>query len=579
MVAVERVVAESPPTTNGRLFPVAVPDADVVDEGVGRRPWWWVAVGVALVVAVAAGWAMARQVQSPEQAASRAAAPRASWVTAAVERRVLTQTVISRGDVVPQVSAAVGVPSSVEGDPVVTGIGVAVGDEVDEGQRLVEVSGRPVFVLVGEVPVYRSLRPGMTGADVAQLQGALVRLGCGNTDPAGVYGDATKSCVASFYSDAGYEPVPSSPTESVDVTAAEQAVADAQATVDAAESTFQAANDGADGSQLLSAQLELGSARRAYNDAVAAAAASLAQAQADLTFAQGELDRLRSDPTATASDIAAAEADVGRKLAAVNDATRSGNSAVAAATDSVRLAEVRLTEARNPDVTAEFIALGQAMQARDNAVTALNALRAITGPTVAQGEIVFVPSLPARVRAAVTTLGPIGSTSADQSATSTAPGQLVELSAGVLVVTMTLRPNEQPLVRSGTVVELLDEQTNTTYPAILSTVADNPTTGLDGQSGYRAVITPDEPLPVELTGANLRVTISAASTDTPTLVVPITAISSSADGTTSVSVLLAGASDPILVPVTAGLSADGFVAIEPLEADALGAGDRVVVGR
>ncbi|MFZ1490585.1 MAG: peptidoglycan-binding domain-containing protein [Ilumatobacteraceae bacterium] len=534
---------------------------------------------VGLVMAVGVGWVLARQVQSPEQAASNAAPPEPSWVTATVERRVLTQTVITRGDVVPQVSVTVGVPSSVDGDPVVTGIGVAVGDEVTEGQRVIEVSGRPVLVLTGEVPVYRSLRPGMTGADVAQLQAALGRLGCASSDPDGFYGEATKMCVAAFYTNAGYEPVPSSATEAIDIAAAEQAVADAEAVVDAAEATFQAAQGGAQGSQLLAAELELGAAQRAYNDAVVAAGTAVAQAESDLAFAQGELDRLRTDPTATASDIAAAEADVGRKRSAVVQATRSGDSAVAAAADSVRLAEARLVEARDPDVTAEYIALGQAMQARDTAVAARDALRAFTGATVAQGEVVFVPSLPARVRSAVTALGPVGTASADPSTGAASTGQLVELSAGELIVTMTLRPDEQPLVRRGMTIEMLDEQTNTSYPATLSTIDENPTTGPDGQTGYRAEIAPDRPLPAELAGANLRVTISAASTDAPTLVVPVTAISSSADGTTSVSVLPDGSDAPVLVPVTVGLTADGFVAVEPVDPATLATGDRVVVGR
>ena len=131
---------------------------------------------------------MASRVQSPQQAASNAAPPEASWVTALVERRVLTQTLITRGDVTPELSASLRVPVSVVGDPVITDLAVSPGDDVIEGQRVIEVSGRPVFVLVGDVPVYRSLRPGMTGADVGQLQAALVRLGCPIADPSRTYG-------------------------------------------------------------------------------------------------------------------------------------------------------------------------------------------------------------------------------------------------------------------------------------------------------------------------------------------------------------------------------------------------------
>lgn len=192
-----------------------------------------------------AGWFVGQRVRSPEQAASEAAAPEASWITAPVEHRVLSQTLISRGDVRPSTAVSVGVPASVEGTAVVTAVGARPGEAVVEGTRLVEVSGRPVFLLQGEVPVYRTLRPGMSGADVEQLQAALARLGCDATGEAGAFGDATKWCVASLYLDAGYEPVPTSATEATELTAAEQAVLDAEAAVDSAELSLSTARRGA----------------------------------------------------------------------------------------------------------------------------------------------------------------------------------------------------------------------------------------------------------------------------------------------------------------------------------------------
>lgn len=576
-------MADPPPESATEVTtptPITAASADDHDgRGRRRKRTIWIGAVLALTAATFAGWEIGRRVQSPQQAASEAAPPSPSWVTAAVERRVLSQTLISRGDVRPQISASAGVPVSVEGEPVVTRISVAVGDAVAEGQRLIEVSGRPIFALAGGVPVYRSLKPAMSGADVAQLQEALTRLGCANADEPGVYGESTKGCIAKLYADAGYDPMPSSTTEMVDVAATEQAVSDADAAVATAEAALQAAGTGETGSQLLAAQQVLTAAQRFHNDAVAAAATSIAIAQADVTLAQAQLDRLRADPTATAGDIAEAEAEVSRKVAAVDEATRSGNSAVAGTADAVALAKARLNEANNPDVTTEYIALGQALKARDKAVAARDALRTITGPTVPQGEVVFVPTLPARVRTAVASLGPVSSTSTAGTGTNASTAQLVKLSAGTLVVSMNLQVSKHGLVRVGQPAELLDEQANTTYPASITAVADTPITGADGQTGYPAEITPDQPLPPSLTGANLRVTITAAATATETLVVPLAAISSAADGTTSVSVLIDGDEDPTLVPVATGLSADGFVAVEPIDPDALSVGDRVVVGR
>jgi peptidoglycan hydrolase-like protein with peptidoglycan-binding domain len=548
-------------------------DRDAEERRGRRRRWWWLLAVVAVVAVTAVTWVVASRVQSPEQAASNAAPPEASWVTAVVEQRVLTQTLITRGDVTPEVSASLRVPVSVVGDPVITDLAVAAGDEVIEGQRVIEVSGRPVFVLVGDVPVYRSLRPGMTGADVAQLQAALSRLGCPITDLSGVYGPETKACVGAFYADAGYEALPSSETEAADLAAAGKAVSDAQAAVDAADATWRQAAEGVDGSALLALQLALESARRSYNDAVVAAADSVAQADAELAAARTELDRVRADPTATPADISAAELKVSQQQSAADTTRRSGATAVANAADAVKLAEASLAEAMNPDTTAEYIALGQALATRDTATAALEALQATTGPTVAQGEIVFMPALPARVRTTVTTLGSLDTTDGSTG------GGIVELSGGSLVVTMTLRADEIALARVGMPVALLDEQTSTSYPATITNIADNATTGPDGTSGYQATITPDSPFSVELTGSNLRVTIDAASSETETLVVPITAISSAADGTTTVAMLPAASSEPIPVQVTTGISADGFVAIEPVDPADLHDGDKVVVGR
>ena len=128
-------------------------------------------------------------------------------------------------------------------------------------------------------------------------------------------------------------------------------------------------------------------------------------------------------------------------------------------------------------------------------------------------------------------------------------------------------------------VELLGEVTNLTYPATVAEIADAATVYASGQLGRVARVLPDEELPDELTGVNVRVTITAASSDGPVLVVPLAAVSSSAGGATRVSVLQAGSDSPVDVLVTAGVSADGFIAVVPVEVDTLAAGDLVVVGR
>ncbi len=552
----------------------------------GRRRWRWV-VAVATLVAVAGGgWVVGRQVRSSDQAASQAAPPTPSWITAAVERRVLAQTLISRGDVRAQVSIVLGVPSSVEGSPVVTAIDVAAGDQVKEGARVMEVSGRPVFVLQGEVPVYRSLKPGMVGADVSQLQAALSRLGCDTASDSGVYAVATKTCVASLYSDAGYEPVPTSTTETADLDAADEAVIDTQAAADAAQSTLDKAMRGPSDQDVLAVGIALKAAQRALTDTVASSNAAVALADGNVTRAQARLDGLNADPNAAPSDLDAAQTDLDAANAAAGDARRSRTSTVAGARDAVTLAQSAvdaLTAA--PEVTVESTALAQALARRDHARQALDDLQASTGAIVPQGEVVFAPSLPARVQQAVTSLGPLSGSPQPSNLDGSSTGngnQLATLAAGDLVVSMSLPVSERGLVKVGMAAGLLDEQSNITYPANITSIADTPATGSDGQLGVPIVITPDTALPDALSGINVRVTVTAASTETATLVVPVAAVSSAADGSTNMSILPRGASanaDPVIVPVVAGISADGFVSIEPVTAGALVEGDRVVVGR
>lgn len=333
--------------------------------------------------------------------------PEASWITEKVESRVLTSTVVMRGDVRPDLSMTIGVPSSVEGAGVLTRLPAAAGTELEEGAQVFEVSGRPVFILQGEVPVYRSMGPGDVGIDILQLQAALTRLGY-STESDGVFGKATARAVNDFYAAAWYVP----------------------------EQPF----------------------------------------------------------------------------------------------------------------------------------------------TVAFGEMIFVPSFPARVQSSVTTLGPIGSSSGDPGQQVT-DGSLVRLSTGALRVTTTIRADADGLLRVGMALQLLDEVTNTTFAATLTSIADQPSTDASGQTGRAAIVTPDEPLPATLVGANLRLTFTTAASDGEVLVVPLAAVSSSADGATRVSVLRAGKKDPVDVQVNVGISADGFVAVEPLETDGLKVGDLVVVGR
>ncbi|WP_330240029.1 peptidoglycan-binding domain-containing protein [Streptomyces sp. NBC_00525] len=169
-------------------------------------------VAALAVTLTGAGLASTAFISSPQQAAAEAGPPAPDVLTAPVERRVLTDTIVLRGQVTAgrtfDVSSA-GPSGKDAGSPVVTKVMVKAGAAVKPGKVLLEISGRPLFSLEGKLPVYRDLRPGSRGDDVRQLQQALAAVGFGSQgDRAGYFGTATKTAVTRFYASLGYDPVP-----------------------------------------------------------------------------------------------------------------------------------------------------------------------------------------------------------------------------------------------------------------------------------------------------------------------------------------------------------------------------------
>lgn len=215
-----------------------MPENESPEPVTGSRRRWVVGVAVGAVLVSAAGLAATQVVQSPAQAAVDSAAPPASVITAPVEYRVLTDSVIVRGAVTAEQSVDVApTGSSAEASaPVVTKLRVKAGERFESGQVLLEVSGRPVFALPGRLPVYRDLKPGMDGDDVAQLQAALGRMGHGTgKDREGHFGVGTKTALSAFYASLGYDPLPAEPDGDAEVGAANEAVTQAERALEDAQ--------------------------------------------------------------------------------------------------------------------------------------------------------------------------------------------------------------------------------------------------------------------------------------------------------------------------------------------------------
>jgi hypothetical protein len=141
-----------------------------------------VAVTAAIaVVTGAAGWFAGTLVRSPADAAAAHRPPPPSLITVAVQERTLTASVTTQGTVAygaPKpltLTGLVATGADAAAAPIVTKAPVA-GRTLREGDVLLEVSGRPVLVLVGTVPMYRTLTRGSAGDDVQQVRRALRRL-------------------------------------------------------------------------------------------------------------------------------------------------------------------------------------------------------------------------------------------------------------------------------------------------------------------------------------------------------------------------------------------------------------------
>ncbi|MDR1152205.1 MAG: hypothetical protein LBK72_06990, partial [Bifidobacteriaceae bacterium] len=81
------------------------------------------------------------------------------------------------------------------------------GATVEAGTVLMEVDGRPVFVATGPMPLWREVKPGLVGPDVAALREALAGLGIDAGTPGNAtYDGALSAGIAELYSRAGYEP-------------------------------------------------------------------------------------------------------------------------------------------------------------------------------------------------------------------------------------------------------------------------------------------------------------------------------------------------------------------------------------
>ncbi len=558
-------------------------------------------VAAVAVASAAIGWIAGQQIKSPADIAAEAEPPEASLITVPVEQQSLSSNVVIRGQVEFSESTDIDVAGPADGGvAIITRLTKQVGEQLDEGDVVIEVAGRPLFVFEGELPVFRSLTPGLEGPDVRQLEEALLRLGLDPGPVDGTFDAQTEDAIVELYREAGYSADEPSADDLERLEQARRSVRSAQSAVTQAE------DDGATGvpestklrlnQAVAEAETALTlatterttaiddawaiteAARTALTEATTAAetaADRLAQAEAGthpdtgVAPTEDELVTLRQERDTTAADLVAA---TDAEKAATEDEARikiEQDGLVASAEASVEIAKAERTEGLAPVGGGEGNAesLRQARESLTDAQTALNRLESEVGVQFPASEIVFLAQVPSEVQALRVGIGDVPQ------------GPVMTVTGAGVRITSSVSAADRSLLSEGVEAIMEDDDLGISVAATISFIADNPGGQDVSADRYAVRLEAADELPENAIGQNLRVTIPFASTDGEVLAVPLAALSAGADGSARVEVERADGSVEV-VTVVPGLNARaaGLVEITPVDGE-LEAGDRVVVGR
>jgi hypothetical protein len=460
--------------------------------------------------------------------------------------------------------------------------------------------------------------PGARGPDVRQLEQALSRMGFSPGRIDGRYDGATANAVASWYEKGGWEPF--GPTDAqldqlraarataaaardaflrsrVDIkTASEKAT---PAEVEQARIDVETARDNLD-----TAVRERSSQRRAVSVAKAnqkrdddLAAADVALKQAALNKARDALAEaqrtLAEAPGATTpseraaldravrgatDDVSVAQSDLTASISGQKATKATGRDAVTKAgadasrarkgvpraRQQVTLASRRLRVLSTPNNTSlqKQVAQAAGKEARETAADAARLARKM-GIYVPADEVLFFPTLPLRIDSVRVRRG------------DTVSGRVMTVSNTRLAVDSSLSINDAKLVRPGADVRIEEPDLGIKTTGKVTQVAQAPGTHKVDPSRVYLQVTPGS-APSQLVGASVKLTVSVKSTQKAVLVVPVTALSVGADGTSRVQVQSASGHTRY-VTVEPGLAAQGLVEVRPVNGS-LEEGDLVVVG-
>lgn len=527
-----------------------------------------------VVIAAAVGWLAGSRIKSPADRAAETAAPAASRITVDVVEVELTADVVTRGDVVFDLPVDLELSGSfaVAPERLVVTESRQIGDQLAEGSVAVEVAGRPVFILAGELPMYRDMRPGAVGDDVLQLEQALVRLGFLDVEADETWDAATGSAVDAWYTANGYPSIGPSVDDEQLLSAARDRVRAAEGSIADLESSLRQAEQGSGQSGVAQARAQVTQAENALTLAEVDAAraievAEVAVAEAEAAVVEAEKALADAEP----SDKAAAEAVVDDALAQLEqanfDKTRTEIEQAAllqTARDQVEVANAAVADAQTGTDTGPLRRqLASARLEQSQAVEELRNLEETSGTWLPAGEVVFVATTPVLVNQVHSGRG------------STIAGPYLTVTGSDLYVSSSVSMIDAPRIETGMPAQIDDPASGDLLAATVRTVATGP--GTNGVSPDHIYVDLE---PVDsfahLVGENIRVVIPVSSTGGLVLAVPIAALSTTAEG----SVVLQVEDDDgnlRVVEVEPGLSADGMVEVTPVDGE-LRVGEWVVVG-
>ncbi|MGI9434249.1 MAG: peptidoglycan-binding protein [Geminicoccaceae bacterium] len=550
------------------------------------------------------------QIESPADAAARAAPPPPSPILVPVEERVLSSDIVTRGTArfgLPQsISIA---PSVLKPEPGLIATLPRPNAQFEEGDLILTASGRPLFVLQGETLAYRDLAPGRSGNDVLQLEESLERLGFDPGPVDGSYDQSTSKAVGEWYQAVGWEPFGPTPEQLAAIRALQREWADAKRNMAATRAAAEAAVLRAKAvrattehnSRAAEAELTLKSAerrrlladRKAGNGGTLSIETVRAQSKQNNRAAVAELTQLISerelivlDPRQpkSARDLADAKLELAR--AAVERTRLEGEQAIRAADrqsgqadEQIRLSATMVASAESALASAHRegeIAVRDADDAK--AVAALEATLATErferleaqlaaansklGVQVPVDEIVFIPSLPVRVEDVGAKVG------------EAARGAVMSVTDNQLSIDALLTLDAAPLVQPAMPVTVDEQALGIKATGQVAFVAETPgTRGADGYHVYFEVKV-DETT-ARLNGISVRLIIPIETTKGAVIAVPVSALSLAADGTSRVQIQRNGTLQ--FMVVEPGLSANGYVEVAPIDGELL-PGELVVVG-